>query len=92
MASLWVGQSFEKGLICALFSPPALERRRPSSRCYAPSAFVPNASVASAPRAAHEQAPCSGPLFSGAIDEPPEIEVSSLPLDDAGTHELFYAS
>jgi FtsP/CotA-like multicopper oxidase with cupredoxin domain len=53
------------------------------------SAFVPNASVASAPHATHEQAPCSGPLLSGAIEEPPQIEVSSLPLDDAGTHELI---
>ncbi len=50
--------------------------------------FVPHLSAASAPREPSKQTPCSGPLHSGAIEEPPQVVVSSLPANDAGVHEL----
>ena len=51
--------------------------------------FVPHTSVASAPAQVPKQQPCSGPLHAGEIEEPPQIEVSSLPKNDAGVNELI---
>lgn len=52
-------------------------------------ALVPSASTASAPQSRPKAAPCGGPLAPGAIVEPPQIEMASLPLNDLGRHELI---
>lgn len=52
------------------------------------SAFLPTASAAPE-SAAPKQTPCGGPFRSGAIDEPPQVDVGALPLNDLGRHELI---
>ena len=52
--------------------------------------LAPNVpSVAATPQQKPNTLPCGGPMRSGAIDEPPQIEMASLPLDDLGRHELI---
>lgn len=53
-----------------------------------------SAALFSAPRAhARPQTPkaaiCGSPIAPGALAAPPEVEMSSLPLDDLGRHELI---
>lgn len=50
--------------------------------------FAVHASAAPAANAA-KQMPCGGPLRSGDIEEPPQVDVAALPVDDRGTPELI---
>jgi FtsP/CotA-like multicopper oxidase with cupredoxin domain len=52
--------------------------------------LIPRASsVSAAPQAAPGRAPCGGPIRSGEIVEPPQVDAASLPLNDLGRHELI---